>query len=189
MTRTFSLICFLTGILLSPAISGQDLQFYREDILLIINKKDVETNAEYYFCNVGNKDILTTLFYPFPENTKELVDSIVVQDLKTNTVLSYQDAVSGIYFTISTRAYGQAAYRVFFRQKLKEGHFRYILNSTATWRRPLEIANYEVQMPVYLSPDSLNYPPDTSFINNNTLYFLWKKKDFMPAEDFEVYFH
>lgn len=173
----------------SLMLNGQDLQFYREDILFIINKKDVVTRAEYYFCNVGEKEIRTTLFYPFPDNTKELIDSLVVEDLKTNADLLCQEARSGIFFEILLKAYGQSAYRVCFRQRLKEDHFIYILNSTATWGRPLESANYELQMPVSLSPDSLSYRPDTSYILNNTRYYHWRKKDFMPERDFEVFFH
>jgi hypothetical protein len=173
----------------SPNLNSQDLQFYREDIVFRVNTKYVEINGEYYFCNVGDKDKRVALFYPFPGNTKELVDSLVAEDLNTNSVIPHQDARSGVFIPVFVKAYGQSAYRVYFRQKLKEDHFKYILNSTATWGRPLEIANYELQIPVSVTPDSLSFLPDTSFIINDTRYYQWKKKDFMPDRNFEVFFH
>jgi hypothetical protein len=189
MIRTIVLIGLITGITISLRVTGQDLQFYREDILFSIQEKKVVTDAEYYFCNVGEKDIRIALFYPFPENTKELIDSLVVEDLKTSTVIPYHDALSGIFFEIFVKAYGQSAYRVYFRQRLKEDHFSYILNSTKTWGKSLDFANYELQMPLSIIPDSLSYPPDTSFILNDTLFYRWKKVDFMPDKDLEVFFH
>ena len=173
----------------SLTVTCQDLQFYREDIVFSIHKNNVETDAAYYFCNVGEKDIRLALFYPFPDSTMELVDSLVVEDMSTKSFIPYRDARSGVFFEILVKAYGQSAYRVFFRQQLNEDHFRYILKSTATWARALEFANYELQMPLSIVPDSLSFPPDSSFILNNARYYRWKKKDFMPDHDFEVFFH
>jgi len=118
-----------------------------------------------------------------------LVDSLAIFDLKDNSIVPYRKAGAGVFIGISVKAYGQYAFRVYFRQRLEESHFKYILNSTATWGKPLEFANYELRMPVSVAPDSLSYPPDTSFIINDTLYYQWKKTDFMPDRDFEVFFH
>jgi hypothetical protein len=173
----------------SLIVKSQDLQFYREDIAFSVNLKYAEINAEYYFCNVGEKDARVALFYPFPDSTMELVDSLVVEDMSTKSFIPYRDARSGVFFEILVKAYGQSAYRVFFRQQLNEDHFRYILKSTVTWASALEFANYELQMPLSITTDSLSYPPDTSFIKNDIRYFKWKKTDFMPDKDFEVFFH
>lgn len=170
-----------------PAIS-QDLQFYREDIVFQIQEDAVITEADYYFCNVGDKDIRTILFYPFPEQTMDLVDSLVVLNLGPKEIIPYREGKSGVFFEIFVKAYGQSAYRVYFRQKENEGHFKYILNSTASWGRSLEFAGYELQMPSSFILDSLNYPPDTSFIQNDIQHFIWKKADFMPDKDFEVFY-
>jgi hypothetical protein len=189
MKQTLFLTILIVLQSYSLTVISQDLQFYREDIVFRIHVNNVETDAAYYFANVGDKDKRVALFYPFPENTKELVDSLVVEDLRTKSVIPHQEARSGVFIPIFTKAYGQSAYRVYFRQLLKEDHFRYILNSTATWGKPLEFANYELQLPVSVTLDSLNYPPDTSFIMNDIRYFKWKKTDFMPDRDFEVFFH
>jgi len=153
-----------------------------------MSKNQVTTDAQYHFCNVGGKEIKTTLFYPLPENTMELIDSLVIWDMKTNEVIPYREGKSGVFFGINVDAYGQAAYRVFYQQWIKDKHFKYILTSTGTWGKALEFANFELQVPEYLKVDSLSYPPDTSFIQDNVQYYLWKKKDFMPDRDFEVRF-
>lgn len=173
----------------SLLLNSQDLQFYREDILFSIDETRVITDAEYYFCHVGDKDIRMSLLYPFPKNTMDLIDSLVVENLKTNAAVPYREARSGIFFEIYVKAYGQAAYRVYFRQKLNDGHFTYILNSTHTWGKALEIANYELRLPLPLNLDSLSYLPDTSFIQNDIKHYKWNKTDFMPEKNFEVFFH
>jgi len=189
MSRTRLFILLISVISISLKLTGQNLQFYREDIHFGIQKDNAVTDAVYNFCNLGEKDIRISLFYPFPENTMDLIDSLVIEDLKDHSILPYREAVSGVFFGISVKAYGQASYRVYFRQRLKEKNFKYILTSTESWGRSLEFANFELRMPDSLTPDSLSYAPDTSFIQNNLQYFIWKKTDFMPVRDFEVKFH
>jgi len=173
----------------SPAVPAQDLQFYREDIVFSLNDSSMATDAVYRFCNVGEKDIITKLFYPFPGNTMELIDSIVVVNEKSKEEISYRNARKGILFEISVPGYGQAAYRVFFRQKLEEKKFTYILTSTESWSRPLEFANFELQVPDGITLDSLSYSPDSVDYCEQIRHYYWKKKDFMPVMDFEVVFH
>lgn len=182
-------ILFLTVLQsYSLIVFSQDLQFYREDIIFIIEKDKVQTLAKYHFCNLGEKDIRTVLFYPFPENTRDLIDSLTITEVKTTAPIPYREGKSGIFFNISVLAHDQAAYEVFFRQKLQGKIFKYILTSTETWHRPLEFANFSLMVPLSMTIDSLTYPPDTSYIQNDHRYYSWKKKDFMPDKDFEIYF-
>jgi hypothetical protein len=188
MSYKTGLIILLVSLSPLLPVSSQDLQFYREDIVFKVSAGNVVTDASYNFCNLSEKNIKTPLFYPFPENTRELIDSILVIDLKADTALPIREGRSGVFFPISVKGYGQASYRVYFRQKLKEKKFKYILTSTETWGRALEFANFELQAPDDLLIDSLSYPPDTSYIQNDIQYFFWKKKDFLPKKDFEVFF-
>lgn len=188
-THFYTILTFLTILQsYSPKVLGQDLQFYREDIVFKVSADNVVTAAIYQFCNLGEKDFKAPLYYPFPENTRELIDSLVVIDVKTDTIIPYREGRSGVLFPILVKAYGQAAYRVCYRQKLIEPEFTYILTSTETWGRPLEFANFELQVPVEISVDSLSYPPDSAFIKNDIQYFFWKKKDFMPGRNFVIGF-
>lgn len=190
MKRTILFLSLLTVLQsYSLFLNSQDLEFYREDILFSVQKDNAVTDALYYIVNVGDKDFKISLFYPFPDQTMNLVDSLIVFDLKDNSIVPYRKAGAGVFIGISVKAYGQYAFRVYFRQRLEENHFKYILKSTETWGKSLEFANYELQMPFTIIPDSLSYPPDTSFIKNDIRYFQWKKTDFMPDKDFEVYFH
>ncbi len=179
--------CLLVS--LSPCLLvSQDLQFYREDIFFTLRENHIKTDAVYHFVNVGEKEIKTPLFYPFPENTMELIDSIEVKNEKSGEVIPHRPGKSGIFFNIEVKAYGQASYRVFYRQKLVEKQFTYILTSTEAWNRPLEFANFELCIPMEIHFDSLSYPPDTSYLQKDFQHYLWKKKEFMPEKDFEVWF-
>jgi hypothetical protein len=190
MNRQILIILIIHTVLQSNSLPllSQELQFYREDIVFVMNSESMTTDAVYYFVNIGEKNINTMLFYPFPENTISLIDSISISDDKSGKTIDYLDGKSGVYFNISVSAYGQCARRVYFRQALHENHFRYILTSTASWKRALEFANFELQVPVEIKVDSLSITPDTSFIKNDLQYLFWKKKDFMPDRDFEVWF-
>jgi hypothetical protein len=188
--KTGRLFSFISLILsLSFRLTAQDLQFYREDILFTIDGYSAQTDAKYYFCNVGEKDIRMSLFYPFPGNTLELIDSLVITETFSDSLIAYRRAASGIFFEISVKAYGTSAYRVYFRQKLLENHFKYILTSTSAWGRPMDYAKYELLLPSPLEIDSLSISPDTSFRENKMFHYRWKKVDYMPDRDFEVFFH
>jgi len=175
---------------LSPCLLvSQNLQFYREDIVFTLHENHMETDAVYHFVNVGEKEIKTPLFYPFPENTMELIDFIEVKNDRTREAIPHRPGKSGIFFNIEVKAYGQASYRVFYRQKLVEKKFTYILTSTEAWNRPLEFANFKLQVPLEAKVDSMSYQPDTNFTSKDLQYFFWKKEDFMPDTDFSVLFH
>jgi hypothetical protein len=186
MKRFFTILIVIQSY--SLIVSAQSLQFYREDIVFKLNNNAMETDAVYHFCNVGEKDINTQLFYPFPEHTIELIDSILVKDDKTEEIIHYRDGKDGVLFGIFVKAYGQASYRVYFRQKLVAKKFTYILTSTEKWNRALEFANYELLAPPDVKISSFSFPPDSTVIQDDTQYFYWKKKDFMPEKDFEVKF-
>jgi hypothetical protein len=179
----------IIAVLLSYSftLQGQALQFYREDIVFSLTNNNIETNAIYHFCNVGDKDIITPLFYPFPDNTIELLDSIIIKDALTDSVIHHRPGKSGIFFDISIKSYSQGSYRVFYRQRLTDNHFKYILSSTKSWGRALEFANFELLVPADMEIDSMSLPPDTSYLYQNVRYYLWKKKDFMPERDFEFW--
>jgi hypothetical protein len=188
MIDLFRVIGLITVITLSSGIRGQDIEFYREDILFTIDGNVALTDGKYFFCNTGERNRMMTLLYPFPGNTIELIDSILIEDLRTNTIVPYRKSDSGIFFEIHIKSYEQASYRIYFRQNLITNHFCYILKSTSSWGRALEFANYELQMPGSMILDSLSYPPDTSFLSGEIQYYKWKKADFMPPVDFEVFF-
>ena len=153
-------LLLLSAVLLSFSftLQGQSLQFYREDIVFSLTNNYIETNAIYHFCNVGDKDISTPLFYPFPDNTLELIDSIIIKDAITDFVIHNRPGKSGIFFDINVKSYSQGSFNVFFTQRLTDHHFKYILTSTKSWGRALEFANFELVVPAELEIDSLSIP-------------------------------
>lgn len=186
--KSIPLIIGLILVAISRMV-GQELQFYREEIVFTIDSASARTDATYYFCNVGDKALQTSLLYPFPENTMNQIDSLLITETGSIAAIPFRQAESGVFFPISLSPYGHSAYRVFYRQRLTEGHFRYILTSTSAWGRPLESACYELRMPLSLSVDSLSYRQDTTYILSDLRIYQWKRKVFLPDRDFEVFFH
>jgi hypothetical protein len=93
-----------------------------------------------------------------------------------------------VFFEIAVPPYGQSAYRVYFRQKLEHNHFKYILTSTSAWGKPFESAIYKLIIPAGVTVDSLSMTPDSTCIQGVQQIFHWKKSNFMPDRDFEVFF-
>jgi hypothetical protein len=186
--KVLVIIIHLGITILSCQLHAQNIEFYREDIIFKIDGHTAEVNGVYHFCNVGDREIKTRLFYPFPDEAKNLIDTILVMDFEEDSAKLFHESAGGVYFEIYVPAYDQSACRIYYRQKLISNHFTYILKSTNSWQRPLEFANFELQAPAALTVDSLSYYPDTSFTYQDTKIYRWHKKNFMPDKDFEVYF-
>ncbi len=163
----FLLTLLLVTWITSSWISAQDLQFYREEILFRLDGEKIQTEAVYYFCNIGPEKIRVRLFYPFPGDDLEFVDSLIIADGRTEMPVTYERSGRGIFFEVSLDPYGQAAYRVYFRQSLQDDHYRYILTSTYAWGRPFESALYRLYVPAGFNVDSLSMVPDSIYLQGD----------------------
>jgi hypothetical protein len=172
---------FLQGLLAPPSFA-QPLQFYKEDIAFEIRDGYFYVNGMYYFCNNGAETINQVLFYPFPagENYGE-VDSIgAYLNRDTGSNLMVRLTPKGGIITVNLEPYGTAAFNVFYRQKIVGNKAEYILTTTQNWNRPFESATYSLKIPENYRLFFSSYPPDSSEIENNTLFYFWNKTNFMP---------
>jgi len=170
---------------------SQKLSFYKEDLNFYINKNNFIVDGYYYLSNSDSSKVSQFIFYPFP--TKPYfgnVDSISVFDDTFKKEISFIKAKdnSGITFPLQMESYGFRKIKIIYRQQLKNNIAEYILTTTKSWGKPLELANYKLFVSDKIKIDSLSYPADSSkFINNKHIYY-WSKKNFLPQKDFIFYF-
>ncbi|MBU2651893.1 MAG: DUF4424 family protein [Bacteroidetes bacterium] len=171
-------------------ISAQSLDFFREDLVFKLNRESLSVEGEYYFRNLTPAKVERSLFYPFPQDddhgnvvwfaawpTDEPDSSVVLRKRK-----------EGGNFHAVFPPYSQRAYFIGYTQELKSGHARYILTTTLQWKKPFELANYKLWVPLGIQIDSLSYPPDKIDTVKEYVIYNWSKTNFMPDRDFEAWF-
>jgi len=186
----FLILSFLILIGISETSTAQNIEFFREDIKFEINDNSFIVDGIYYFCNVGEKPVNQILYYPFPSGSDYgEVDTISVINLKTKSNVLRNFNKKGASFVILIEPYNIEKYKIFYRQKIFGNKAEYILNTTKSWKKPLEKANYELMIDVDYVIDSVSYMPDSAAIIGNFQHFYWNRQDFMPDKNFIIYFN
>lgn len=172
-------------------LSFQNLEFFREDITFEIKNGNFYIDGIYYFCNVGKDTVRGNLFYPFPtDSIYGHVDSVSVVCLSNSEPIEViKNKEKGVFFKITVDPYSVKKYRVKYKQKLLSNKAEYILVTTHSWNKPMEVANYKLIVSDSIEVDSLSYKEDSTYYENNRKIYCWKKKDFMPESNMVYIFN
>ena len=186
----YLILSFLILIGTIETSTAQDIEFFREDIKFEITDNYFIVDGDYYFCNVGERSVNQLLYYPFPSGSDYgEVDTISVINLKTKSDVLRNFNNNGASFVISIEPYNIEKYKIFYRQKFFGNKAEYILNTTKSWKKPFEKANYELIIGINYVIDSVSYMPDSAAIIGDFQHFYWNKHDFMPDRNFVIYFN
>lgn len=158
-----------------------ELEFVRENIDFSINSQRFYINGIYHFANSTGHAIHRTILFPFATNT----DSVVVKrvfNLTHMENIDFKEVENGIIFKLSLPSMDTVKVNIAYSQKtVKEN--TYILESTQTWGKPLQRADYSLTYDHTVQIDSIYPKPDGK---ENHVYF-WRKKDFYPHANFRVW--
>jgi len=104
-----------------------------------------------------------------------------------NLILSTEKTLA--YIGLDVPARDTAILQVQYSQKILGNQAEYIIVTTRTWGRPMDIANYILRVPddQYII-DSLSYKPDTCFQPKGETVYVFTKENFMPEKNVIVYF-
>ena len=181
----------LTIILFVCSALWAQIDFFKEDLQFELNENFFKVAGNYYFRNVGDHDIKVTLFYPIPRDSM-----LGAYDSASVTAPSQQTASpitvikeNGFFFNVEVGVDTIACYHVAYRQKLLGERAKYIFTSTKSWGKPLEKVDFQLRFPKTIKIDSLSMLPDSLQECNDTYTLFWERKNFMPEEDFVVYYH
>jgi hypothetical protein len=187
-SKLFLIILFL----LSLKVSGQEIEFFREDLTFQLDTSLFIVDGDYYFRNTARKPAFMTFWYPIPNPDKDTrLDSALIFDFTKNIFLTPEKrSDSGFYFKLTFSGNEIKKVKIFYRQSHNGRQASYILTTTKYWKKPLEEANYSLITDKQgIIIDSLSYQPDKSFIAGDNVIFEWKRKNLMPEKDFTVWFH
>ena len=166
------------------------LEFIQEDISFSIQDSFFCVDGIYYICNVTDKPVNNILFYPFPiDSLYGIVDSVLIYNLTDTIPLEIiKRKENGFSFKISLEPFRVGKYKIFYRQKLNGNKAEYILTTTKYWGKPLQIANFQLDIPNHIKIDSLSFEPDSIYVNQDINKYFWQMIDFMPDKNFIIIF-
>jgi hypothetical protein len=170
-------------ILQAPSfLSAQDhLEFIGEKIDFSINDTRFSVNGIFRFVNNSGHDIHQTLLFPFATGTESLIVNRVY-NLTYNDNLDFQQNNNRIAFKLIVLSKDTVNLNISYSQSTDKLNV-YILESTETWNKPLQEAQYSLTFDHSISIDSLSLKPDTMI--NNTYY--WRRTDFLPVDNFKIW--
>jgi len=173
----------LFTILVSPhfLMAQGKLEFIRENIDFSITLSLFTINGIYVFANHTNNELRQTILFPF-SNESDSIQIKRVYNLSYNENLLYRKTANGIAFKMIVMPYDTVNIAISYSQKTEKENI-YILESTQTWDKPLQNADYSLSIDNSVTVDSLSLRPDT-LINN--VYF-WTKTDFYPNDNFKIW--
>jgi hypothetical protein len=183
-------LLMLLFLLLTPDLLCQEINFFKENISFRLTGEGFFVEGYYWFSNATDNNREKLIFYPFGNTTNsEIIDSIGVFNLTQSTPQYISRRTKhGIYFLVSLAARDTVVYRVTYRQKIIHDSVRYILKSTQQWGKPLESAEYTVRVHPPFEIQSFTYQPDTLYYIQGEKIYYWKRKNFMPHDDFVLHY-
>ena len=183
-----SCVIFIFILITSIETQLQNIDFFREDLKFRLSENYFEVNGDYYFRNNSLNPLTLKLKYPFPQDSLfGKIDSVSCFDLldKSSTINIIKQEY--MMFTISILANESKVYRITYRQQLLKNRALYILTTTQQWKKPFEQASYKLFVE-NMHIDSLTFIPDNVEVFKDSTKYYWKKKNFMPDRNFEVFF-
>jgi hypothetical protein len=177
------LIFVIALFALHPCLSGQGLDFYKENITLKIDSGFIYVSGIYYLRNNTKKG--ASLVYPFPVDPHYgKADSLLIVNLAAGEFIKpLKIGTGGAQFRVGPTLTGEVALQISYRQKLLASRAEYILKSTAGWKKPLDQANYQLILPANLRITKFSLPPQDSIVTDHEIVYTWYKQHYLPVEN------
>ena len=176
-------------MLLHSSVSAQRADFFKEDITFRLDGIHLRVEGYYWIANPSAKPVESEIYYPFPIHAGDQIDSIRIYDISAGREVGHNtEDTFGISFMLHVACHDSVLLLIRYRQKLLADSAVYILKTTRGWGKPLAEAEFKLITPDAFVIKKFTYAPDESFALDKLRIYLWKKKDFMPAEDMVFHF-
>jgi hypothetical protein len=177
----FFLLCFC-----SAYVTGQRIEFYKEELAFSIDSACFSVNGDYYFRNQTNSFLDTRIFFPV-DGTQgpKAIDTILIYDISEPMhplLVEVKDSIAS--FSLSFVPFSEKCVKIYYRQHHDGTRARYILLTTRMWQKPLESAKYSLITNKNIIISSFSITPDQSEAFGETRLYYWNRKQFMPEKDF-----
>jgi hypothetical protein len=186
--KCFCFIIFLSSACLS--VQSQQLDFFREDLTFQIDSTNFTVSGQYFFRNNSSSQRQTLINYPLPRLTDgPLFDTILVFSEESPAKpleLYFHDTL--VSFRITVEPVSDKQITIFYSQQHNGNYAKYILTTTKYWGKPLQLAEFRLVVPPYINIQNCFEPPDKISEFDDVSIYYWKRQNFSPSHDFEIWF-
>lgn len=190
MKKIFFVISFLSPILLS---FSQKVDLARESVTFILDEKHIAISAELVYRNTSGFAVNQMLFVPMPLKKEGMKrDTLVVHDMTDNKFIKEpRNQPAGLLFALAFEPNAQKKIRVCYTDDHNGTSFIYPLKMQADyWQGPLAFGSYTLKYDeTKIVIDSTSYTADNIAKEAEETILTWKKSNFSPPKEFEVWFH
>ncbi len=138
----------------------------------------LEVRGMYHFTCSAKEPLVAALFYPFPFDSTHLYpDSI---DIRQH---GFQRQDSGVSFRMRFQPGAEDSFFAYYRQPLRANCATYIVTTTRKWKRPIDLAQFRVTVPVVFEDVKLTFKPDSAVRSDSTVSYFFTRKKFYPDRD------
>jgi hypothetical protein len=158
--------------------------FYRENIIIRLEDSIAKVEGYYFIFNNSVDDTKIALAYPFPINEDlKFPSTINIFDKTHKNKIPYRKRKESISFPVTISALDSTIILINYTQKCTNKNFEYILTSTKMWGKPLELAEFTIEIDNNLKLLSHSYDFDSTYTDKDKTYYYFKRKNFFPHEN------
>lgn len=158
---------------------GNQIDFYKENVVIDILKDRVSVVGIYYMKNLTRDNKRVTFHYPFPVDSFHVYPDVILIDYP------FVKDTAGIDFDLTFSANKVDSFKVLYQQKLNGRQARYVTLPSRQWQRPIKNAAFTVIAPEFLKL-SINFPVSATETISDTVFYYIRLKNFLPGADLKI---
>lgn len=198
LTRFTSTACIVIilsiafGLSFGQSATNKALEFFKEEISMIVNEGEFTISGTYYFRNNTNGDRPMPVIFPFHiddfTHYPREIRVFITKGSEPVTVINFEENKDrgSIRMQIPMKAHETTVWHIQYTQKIDKPMATYILKSTQAWGQPLEEALYRIDIPDNIDIDYIWADVD-SVTEQDHREILWiHKTEYMPFKDMVI---
>jgi len=188
-----NLLIFLIPLFVAASAYGQTVSFLKENVEMKLDASHITVSGEYNFRNNHGTVANKTMFFPLPLATGELkMDSFSVYDVSGQSYIrNVRKLPAGLFFQLNFNGQEQKKIRIFYRMDHDGRTVRYLVKTQiGYWNKALSQGIYTLQVDdSAIIIDSTSFKPDDILANDTRITHFWRKTNFDPDKELEIWFH
>ncbi|UCE65887.1 MAG: hypothetical protein JSU85_13670 [Candidatus Zixiibacteriota bacterium] len=178
------------GISFSQSRMNMPVEFYKEEISMIINENQFTISGTYYFRNNTGSDKPMPVVFPFYIDSSthypDKISAFIIGEEKHQLEFQENKERGSIRIAIPMKSKGTTVWQLEYTQKIEKPQATYILKSTQAWGKPLEEVLYKVDIPDDIDVDYIWADVDSVTANDNREILWIHKTEYMPFKDMTI---
>lgn len=186
-------LILLSFLFIGVTVSAQHVDLIRENAAFVLDSAHFSVHAEVVYRNLSGSLVNQMMFIPLPvckEGTKR--DTLTVFDVTANRSIKIpRSQPAGLLFGLAFEPNQQKKLLICYTDSHDGKYLTYPLKTQAEfWKGPLAFGSYTLKYDdTVIAIDSMSTPPDTTVQEGGETILTWKRSNYTPAREFEIWFH